>query len=94
MKLVLAHQNLEELSAKVEEMVQNNEGYRKDLMIVCLKEHASEVRTLTGIKVDPLDESELSEENALDEYGLHTSSKSMYADILLRGGFLLLSRNE
>lgn len=93
MKLISAQHSLEDLSAEVEKRVQQEKCVRRELLIVCLEEHESDVRSLTDIEVDLLDEQKLSEENVLNHYQLDTSSEKMYANVLLRGGFLLLDRS-
>lgn len=93
MKLISAQHSLEDLSAEVEKRVQQEKCVRRELLIVCLEEHESDVRSLTDIEVDLLDEQKLSDENVLNHYQLDTSSEKMYANVLLRGGFLLLDRS-
>ncbi|MCC5894935.1 MAG: hypothetical protein JJU16_05675 [Alkalibacterium sp.] len=94
MKFVTAHQSVEEFVAELENLIQSGAFHANNLLVVTLEEHASDLKSLVPVEIETVNEGDFNEKAPLNNHGLDDHSIELYDDILRRGGYVLLEKEN
>lgn len=94
MKFVTAHQSVEEFVSEMENLIQSGAFHADNLLAITLKEHATELKSLVPVEIETVDEKDFKDSDPLNNHGLDEHSVELYDDILRRGGYVLLDKEN
>lgn len=93
MKFVVAHQNVEDLVAELENLIQSGTYRESNLIVVTLEEHADNLKSMVPTDIETVKEKDFKENKPLDYHGLDKKAVELYDDILKNGGYVVFEKN-
>lgn len=94
MKFVTAHQNVEDLVAELENFIQSGAFHANNLVVVTLEEHASDLKSMVPTEIETVKESDFEDNEPLNNHGLDKSDVDLYDDVLRKGGYVVLQKDN
>lgn len=94
MKFVSAHQSIEEFVSEVENLIQSGAFHANNLLALTREEHASDLKSLVPVEIETISEEVFKDNAPLNNHGLDDHSVELYDDILRRGGYVLLEKEN
>lgn len=96
MKFVHAEQELEMMVAEIEKYIQNKAFTKDELVLVCSESHRSSSKSMVEIAVDTFEPADLKEEDShpLEKYHIEKSNLKLYDDMVAKGGYVLLAKED
>lgn len=93
MKFVVAHQNIEDLVAELEKLIQSGTYPESNLVVVTLEEHADNLKSMVPTDIETVKEKDVKENKPLDYHGLDKKAVELYDDMLKNGGYVVFEKN-
>ncbi|MEC6747458.1 hypothetical protein VXN63_02820 [Marinilactibacillus sp. XAAS-LB27] len=90
MKIISTFQLEEDVSKKINDLEIENQLIKKHLTVYTKEEQVQSLSEELEVKVEGIDENEVSVANASDAYELNDSDATLFADTIQRGGYVIL----
>ena len=96
MKFVTSEQEIEDIAAGIENLIQSGRYQEDELVIICSEEHMSAVESMvqTNIDVIPVEDLSKQTKHFLFERQVEDDGMDLYEDVIRRGGYVLFKKNS
>lgn len=94
MKFIYAQQQIGNMVAEIEKLIQNKSYSKDELVMICTEEHRSNIESMVEIDIETVSQKDMEDEEShpLEKYHLKEDNMDVYDDMISRGGFILLAK--